>query len=260
MPASPSPGAEPGPDEARAVAARALPLLDLTDLSDTCSDGAVEALCRRALDPVPVAAVCVWPQFVRQAARTLQGTPVRIATVINFPAGAEDVERAVEDTTEALSDGAHEIDLVLPYRALLRGEPEAARAMVEAVRDGVDRGRLLKLILETGALATPAAIEAASRLGLACGADFLKTSTGKGPVSATPEAAAIMLRAIRDGAGGRVVGLKPSGGLRRVADAAAYLDLADTIMGPGWAAPRTLRLGASGLHGVLAAALTGEPA
>ena len=236
-----------------ATARRALALLALTDLGDTCTATQVDALCRDA-GRGGVAAVCVWPQFVHQAARVLAGGPVRIATVINFPAGGADVERATEDTAEALRDGAHEIDLVLPYRAFLRGDTDTARIMVEAVREACP-GTALKVILETGELQSGEAVAAASRLALAAGADFLKTSTGKSPISATPEAAETMLCAIREAGRG---GLKVSGGLRTLADAATYLALADRIMGSDWAGPATFRLGASSLFGVLMAAATRE--
>jgi deoxyribose-phosphate aldolase len=238
-------------------ATRALRSLDLTDLTDTCTDQAIDALCKKALDPRgPVAAVCVWPQFVKRAQANLKGSPVRIATVVNFPAGGEDVSRVVDDTQEALSDGANEIDLVLPYKALRRGDIAVATEMVEAVRDLVDGDRLLKVILETGELQDPKLIEAASRIAIEAGADFIKTSTGKTPLSATPEAAEIMLNAIK--ASGRPVGLKPSGGIRTVEDAKTYLDLADRIMGQGWATPKTFRIGASSVYDTLIAAIEGK--
>jgi deoxyribose-phosphate aldolase len=233
--------------EAGAVARRALPLLDLTDLGESCTETKIDALCRDAKTG-RVAAICVWPRFITQGARALAGTGIRIATVINFPAGGEDCARATDDTAEALRDGADEIDLVLPYRALLRGDAAVARDMVEAVRD-VCCSATLKVILETGELADPERIRAASRIALEAGADFLKTSTGKSPVSATPEAAEVMLDALR--ASGRAAGLKVSGGLRSVADAATYLALADRVMGPDWASPKTFRLGASSLFGAL---------
>ncbi|ANY79777.1 deoxyribose-phosphate aldolase [Microvirga ossetica] len=239
------------------IAVRALRSLDLTDLNETCSDQAIDALCKKALDPRgPVAAVCVWPQFVKRAQANLKGSPVRIATVVNFPAGGEDVSRVTDDTQEALSDGANEIDLVLPYNALRRGDRAVAVEMVEAVRDLVDGDRLLKVILETGELQDPKLIDAASRIAIEAGADFIKTSTGKTPVSATPEAAEIMLDAIK--ASGRPVGLKPSGGIRTLADAKIYLDLADRIMGPGWATPKTFRIGASSVYDALIAAIEGR--
>jgi deoxyribose-phosphate aldolase len=233
--------------EAGAVARRALPLLDLTDLGETCTETKIDALCRDAKRG-GVAAICVWPRFVEQGARALAGTGIRVATVINFPAGGEDCARATDDTAEALRDGANEIDLVLPYRALLRGDAALARDMVEAVRDTCGAA-ILKVILETGELADPTRIRDASRLALEAGADFLKTSTGKSPVSATPDAAEAMLTEIR--ASGRPAGLKVSGGLRSVADAATYLALADRVMGPGWITQKTFRLGASSLFETL---------
>jgi len=239
------------------LAQRALRCLDLTDLTDTCTDQAIDALCARAQDPHgPVAAVCIWPQFVARAREALRGSPVRIATVVNFPAGGEDVDRVTDDVREALSDGANEIDLVLPYEALRRGDKAVASEMVEAVREVVDQGRTLKVILETGMLMEPALIEEASRLAIEAGADFIKTSTGKTPVSATPEAAEIMLNVIK--ASGRPVGLKPSGGIRTVADAGIYLGLADRIMGPDWATPKTFRIGASSVFEALIAAIEGR--
>ncbi|MBA9065996.1 deoxyribose-phosphate aldolase [Methylobacterium sp. 092160098-2] len=233
--------------EAGAVARRALPLLDLTDLGETCTEPRIDALCRDAKRG-GVAAICVWPRFIEQGARALAGTGIRIATVINFPDGGEDCARATDDTAEALRDGADEIDLVLPYRALLRGEAAIARDMVEAVRDTCGSA-ILKVILETGELADPDRIREASRIALEAGADFLKTSTGKSAVSATPEAAEAMLDEIR--ASGRPAGLKVSGGLRSIADAATYLALADRLMGPAWVNPKTFRLGASSLFAAL---------
>ncbi|MBM1171423.1 deoxyribose-phosphate aldolase [Microvirga arabica] len=239
------------------IAVRALRSLDLTDLTDTCTDQAIDALCKKALDPRgPVAAVCVWPQFVKRAQENLKGSSVRIATVVNFPAGGEDVSRVADDTQEALSDGAHEIDLVLPYNAVRRADLGAAKEMVDAVRELVDGDRLLKVILETGELKDPKLIETASLIAIESNADFIKTSTGKTPVSATPEAAEIMLRAIK--ASSRPVGIKPSGGIRTLDDAKIYLDLADRIMGPGWATPRTFRIGASSVYDALIAATEGR--
>ena len=148
-----------------AIARRALRCLDLTDLTETCSDHGHRRLCAKATDPHgPVAAVCVWPQFVGRAREALKGSPVRIATVVNFPAGGEDVERASSTTcNEALGDGANEIDLVLPYEAVRRGDLAVAPRMVAAVRDVVDQGRLLKVILETGELVAAGADREASR-------------------------------------------------------------------------------------------------
>lgn len=229
-----------------AFARRAIALLDLTDLSNGLDEGGVERLCARAVTPLgPVAAVCLWAGFVPQARRLLRGAPVRIATVVNFPAGEDDVMRAADEARYALLDGADEIDVVLPWRALAAGRQEVVGALLGAVRAVVPPAKMLKTILETGELKTPALVRAAARIAIGTGADIIKTSTGKTAVSATPEAVRLMLEEIR--ASGRPVGLKPSGGIRTADDARAYLALADEIMGPGWATPATFRFGASGL-------------
>ena len=229
-----------------AFARRAIALLDLTDLSNGLDEAGVERLCARAVTPLgPVAAVCLWAGFVPQARRLLRGTPVRIATVVNFPAGEDDVMRAADEARYALLDGADEIDVVLPWRSLIAGRQEVVGALLGAVRAVVPPGKTLKTILETGELKTPALIRAAARIAIGTGADIIKTSTGKTEVSATPEAVRLMLEEIR--ASGRQVGLKPSGGIRTADDARAYLALADEIMGEGWARPETFRFGASGL-------------
>ena len=239
----------------RLTAARALQCLDLTELGDACAPQHISRLLARAKTPYGnVAAVCVWPQFVSQAMEMLRGSSIPVATVINFPAGGEDVERAVEDTVEALRDGAREIDLVAPYRAMLRGDERAMREMIGAVRDHVPAGCLLKVILETGELREPATIRRACEIAIEADAHFLKTSTGKTSVSATPESARILMEAIRDSA--KPVGFKASGGIRTLAGAQTYLSLADEIMGPDWAGPRTFRIGASALLDELLAALS----
>jgi len=235
------------------LARRALALLDLTDLSNGLDEAGVEKLCARAVTPAgPVAAVCLWAGFVPQARRLLKGAPVKVATVVNFPAGEDDVMRAADEARYALLDGADEIDLVLPWRALAAGRREVVGALPGAVRASVLPPRTLKTTLETGELKTPNLIREAARIAIGTGADFIKTSTGKTATSATPEAVAIMLDEIA--ASGRRVGIKPSGGIRTLADARAYLDLADQKMGPDWATPDTFRFGASGLIDVLLAA------
>lgn len=237
------------------LALRALRLLDLTDLSDQANETGTLQLCARAVAaPGPVAAICIWPQFLKLARQTLKASPVRIATVINFPAGNSNCSLIGSDITEAIADGADEIDLVLPWRAFLAGDAEITREMVAEAR-GSCGDKTLKVILETGEYPDQLAVRAASELAIAAGADFIKTSTGKTKTSATPAAARTMLEAIK--ASGRPVGLKPSGGLRTLADARAYLDLADEIMGPGWATPETFRFGASGLYGVLVDIIAG---
>jgi deoxyribose-phosphate aldolase len=248
-----------GIDESRRrTARRALASLDLTELGEDCLPGHVTKLLTKAeTRHGNVAAVCVWPQFVSMAAEALRNGAVAVATVINFPGGDEDVERAVADAREALRDGADEIDLVMPYRAFLRGDERLVRDMISGVRDCIPARRLLKVILETGALGETAIVRRASEIAIEAGAHFLKTSTGKTAVSATPQAARTMLGVIRESA--RPVGFKAAGGIRTLADAATYLALADEIMGPDWAGPSTFRIGASGLLDALLAELDKAP-
>jgi len=249
-------------DDARAatrdadVARRALPLLDLTSLNEDDTPERIAVLCAEALTPAgPVAAVCVYGRFVAQCAAALAGTPVRIATVANFPAGALDPEGTRAQTARAAADGAQEVDVVLPYAAYAAGDRAAALAVVDAARAEAPR---LKVILETGRLRDPALIRAAAADALAHGADFVKTSTGKVSPAATPEAAEAMLLAVRDAGGDR--GFKAAGGIRTTADAATYLALADRVLGPGYATPERFRFGASSLLADLLAALGHRPA
>lgn len=244
------------PIDAKAVAARVLPLIDLTDLGDAATEAGAHDLCSRATGPAGrVAAVCLWPRFVALAGRDLAGSGVRVATVVNFPTGGDDTRAVEAETATAVADGADEIDLVMPWRAFLAGRPGFAETQIVRVRRLCPAPVRLKVILETGELADPAAIRAAADLALGAGADFIKTSTGKVAVNATPEAAAIMLEAIR--ACGRPAGFKAAGGIRTVAEAAVYLDLADRILGPARVSPETFRFGASALLGDVLAALGG---
>ncbi len=238
-------------DTARA----SLLLLDLTRLDDEDDEVVIDALCRRASQPWGhAAAVCVWPRFVERCRTLLAGTGVRVATVANFPHGGDDIAAAVEEVRGAIARGAQEVDLVMPYHAWLAGERGAAREMVAAARDAC-ADATLKVILETGRLRERAHIVAASRDAIAAGADFIKTSTGKIEVSATPEAAAAMLHAIREA--NRPVGFKAAGGIRTLAQARVYLDLAEDMMGPDWIAPQTFRFGASALLDAIVACLAG---
>lgn len=241
------------------TARQALACLDLTSLADghdrAGGEAEIEALCRGAIGPAWrqgfTAAVCVWP---RQAAlaRSLLPPAIRVAAVANFPDGSADVERAVRDTVQIAEAGAQEVDVVMPYRDFA-----AAPALLAAVRRACE-GMTLKVILETGELADDARIREAARIALDAGADFLKTSTGKRPVAATPAAARLLLTAIADdpAARGRV-GFKPAGGIRTVADAARYLQLTAELLGADAVTPARCRLGASGLLADIEAVLSG---
>lgn len=227
-----------------AAAARALPLIDLTSLSGSETAAEIERLCRRALAH-GTAAVCIYPRHLPLARGLLAGSPVRLATVANFPAGGDDILAAAEETAAAVAAGADEVDVVAPIAAIREGDIGLVGELVEACRAAAGSGTTLKLILETGVLAEPDRIAAAARAAVMAGVDFLKTSTGKARVGATLEAAAVLLAVCAE-AGGRV-GFKAAGGIRATADAAGYLQLADAILGPAWASPATFRLGASGL-------------
>lgn len=226
-----------------AAARLAISLLDLTDLADDATAADADELCDRAA-AAEVAAVCVWPDFVARCGDRLAGTGVRVATVVNFPSGDDSVDDVERLTAASIAEGADEIDVVLPYRAWLRGDEERAIGVLGAVRR-IAGERVMKVIIETGMLPDPAAIDRAAHFAIANGADFIKTSTGKTEVSATLESAELVLEAID--MAGRPVGLKVSGGVRTVADAAQYLHLADDVMGAGWATPSTFRFGASAL-------------
>lgn len=233
---------------AHALAARLLPLLDLTSLGEDDTPARIEAMCTRALGSGLPAAVCIYPEHITTARRALGDSAVKVATVVNFPDGGSDAQRVERETRRALAAGADEIDLVLPWAALQGGDPGYARAVVLAARTACGNTHCLKLILETGQL-TPAQIHAASELGIQAGVDFLKTSTGKVAVNATLQAATIMLEVIA-AHGGRC-GFKAAGGIRSLADAALYLDLARDRLGDEWVTPGHFRIGASALYDAL---------
>ncbi|WP_298822116.1 deoxyribose-phosphate aldolase [uncultured Roseibium sp.] len=244
------------------IAARALGLVDLTNLNDDCTAEDITKLCARTVtDHGSVAAVCVWPRFVAQAAKELTGTGVKVATVVNFPAGGEDTEAVIAETRQAIADGADEVDLVMPYKAFVSGRKGFAEEQIIRIRAVIPEGVLLKVILETGEIKDPLLIHAASNLAIAAGADFIKTSTGKVAVNATLEAAEIMLTAIEEARrddGERVIGFKPAGGIKTAEDAAAYLAVADRIMGHNWVSAHTFRFGASGLLDSLISTIEGQ--
>ncbi len=243
----------------REAAQLALRCLDLTSLKDDDSEASIRALAARADTPHGApAALCVYPQWVPVARaglaeRGLQR--VKVATVVNFPRGDASPEAVAQQITQALALGADEIDAVLPWRALAAGDVQAAADLVVRCRKACGAAPL-KLILETGELREPALIRRASEIALAGGADFIKTSTGKVPVNATPEAVAVMLEAI--GADGLRAGLKVAGGVSSIDDVLRYVALAADTYGIDRLSPATLRFGASSLLPVLLAELDGQ--
>ncbi|SDG65789.1 deoxyribose-phosphate aldolase [Vibrio xiamenensis] len=234
----------------KAAALRALKLMDLTTLNDDDTDAKVIQLCHDAKTAVGnTAAICIYPRFIPIAKKTLreQGTPdVRIATVTNFPHGNDDIEIAVAETKAAVAYGADEVDVVFPYRALIAGDDKVGFELVKQCKQACG-DILLKVIIETGELKEQALIKKASQIAIEAGADFIKTSTGKVPVNATPECARMMLEVIRDLNVADKVGFKPAGGVRTAEDAAQYLAMADEILGDNWVDARHYRFGASSL-------------
>ena len=248
----------PDLSDLEATARAALACLDLTSLADghdvAGGEAEIEALCAKAIGAPgrgATAAVCVWPRLAAFARARLPAH-IAVAAVANFPDGSSDIARAVRDTRAIVDAGAQEVDVVLPYRELA-----AAPALLAAVRRACD-GLVLKVILETGEMADAASIDTACRIALDAGADFLKTSTGKRPISATPAAAERLLAAIAGDAAARSrVGFKPAGGIRTVADAVLYIGLTAQALGADAVNPRRFRIGASGLLTDIEAVLAG---
>ncbi|MBO0903221.1 deoxyribose-phosphate aldolase [Jiella sp. MQZ13P-4] len=234
---------------AKALIAR----LDLTNLAEDCSEADVAALCDRAETPAgPVAAICIWPEFVAFARRELSAR-IKVATVVNFPMGGADVDATLAETRQAVADGADEIDLVVAYDRV-ESDPGFVEAQVRTIKAHCGHAKL-KTILETGRLFDEAAIRTACHAAIAGGADFLKTSTGKVEVNATPASARMLLEEIAKAGG--TVGCKPAGGIRTFEDADGYMRLAETICGSDYPSPDRFRLGASGVLADLLAVAAG---
>lgn len=239
-----------------ALARLALACLDLTELGDACTAADVTALCAKAQGHLPggtnvasalppVAAVCVWPTFVAQARAALPDH-IRVAAVVNFPSGDESVDVVCAQVQRIRDGGGQEVDCVLPHRAWMAGERDAARTLVRAVR-AASQGLTLKLILESGAFADQALLRAACDMALEEGVDFLKTSTGKIPQGASLDAAEVLLSAAVAHPASERLGFKPSGGIRTVGDVRAYAAAAQRHLGDAALVPARFRIGASGL-------------
>ena len=230
------------------IAAQAVALMDLTTLNDTDTAQTIEDLIASIQPKLGVpAAVCVYSQFVSDAKLALAERAlkqVKVATVTNFPTGEQPLEQVINETLFAIERGADEIDLVIPYKALIAGDKEKVLTYVKSSKDACGNKAVLKVIIESGEL-TDELITKASQLAIDGGADFVKTSTGKVAVNATLAATEIILTAIK--ASGKNVGFKAAGGVRTVADAAQYLALAESIMGEAYIKPKLFRFGASGL-------------
>ncbi len=227
----------------------ALQLMDLTSLNDDDTAEKIIALCNKAKSPAGnTAAVCVYPRFVPIAKKTLRElglNDVTVATVTNFPAGDDDIDIAVSETRAAIAYGADEVDVVFPYKALMDGNADVGHELVSRCKEACG-DKMLKVIIESGELGDPALIRRASEISIDAGADFIKTSTGKVSINATPESARIMLQVIAD-SGKTNVGFKPAGGIRTAEDAAEHLAIAEEILGKDWISRDHYRFGASSL-------------
>jgi deoxyribose-phosphate aldolase len=234
----------------------AIRMVDLTTLEGADTPGKVRALCAKARQPdpsdptcPPVAAICVYPSMVATAATELAGTGIHLASVATaFPSGQAPLAVKLEDTRAAVADGADEIDMVINRGAFLAGRYREVYDEIVAVKQACGDAHL-KVILETGELATYDNVRRASWLAMLAGADFIKTSTGKVTPAATPAVTLIMLEAVRDfyAATGRRVGVKPAGGIRTSKDAISYLVIVNETAGEEWLDPRWFRFGASTL-------------
>ncbi|MEV4365397.1 deoxyribose-phosphate aldolase, partial [Nonomuraea sp. NPDC049625] len=231
----------------------AISMVDLTTLEGADTAGKVRAMCTKAVHPGggagPVAAVCVYPDLVEVAVGALAGTGVKVASVATaFPSGRSSLEVKVSDTALAVAAGADEIDMVIDRGAFLSGRYLKVWEDIVAVKAACG-GAHLKVILETGELATYDNVRRASWLAMLAGADFIKTSTGKVAPAATLPVTLIMLEAVRDfrEVTGRQVGVKPAGGIRTTKDAIKNLVLVHETAGDDWLSPQWFRLGASSL-------------
>ncbi|MCG5220150.1 deoxyribose-phosphate aldolase [Streptosporangium sp. KLBMP 9127] len=234
----------------------AISMVDLTTLEGADTPGKVRAMCAKAVRPDPgepsvprVAAVCVYPDLVACAASALSGSGVKVASVATgFPSGRTSLEVKTADTALAVAAGADEIDMVIDRGAFLAGDLARVFEEIVAVKQAAGDAHL-KVILETGELATYDNVRRASWLAMLAGADFIKTSTGKVSPAATPPVTLIMLEAVRDfrAATGRMVGVKAAGGIRTTKDAIKYLVLVNETAGEDWLDPAWFRIGASSL-------------
>ena len=224
--------------------AHILSVIDLTSLNDAQDDD-ITSLCAKAQSRHgAVAAVCSWPGFAGDMTAALKDSEIPVAVVVNFPSGEGALNAVRHEACDAVAAGARELDLVWPYRAWLAGHRKQATNLVDTVKAACGDAKL-KVILESGVFGSSADLAQASREAIVAGADMLKTSTGKIPQGASLSASRVMLGAIRQS--GRPVGFKASGGIRSVADAEAYLSLAEEIMGDDWPTAERFRIGASRL-------------
>jgi deoxyribose-phosphate aldolase len=233
-----------------------LSMIDLTTLEGQDTPGKVQQLCQKAIhlhDAMPglphVAAVCVYPTMVGVARKVLGDRDINIASVATaFPSGQAPLSVKLDDTRMAVAAGANEIDMVISRGEFLAGNYGLVFDEILAVKEACGDAHL-KVILETGELGTLDRVRQASELAMHAGADFIKTSTGKIQPAATMQVTLVMLQAIRDYyyATGRMVGMKPAGGISQAKLAVHYLVMLRETLGNAWMTPAWFRFGASSL-------------
>ena len=234
----------------------AVRMMDLTTLEGSDTPGKVAALCSKAVRPDPgdrgvpsVAAVCIYPNLVPTAVARLRGTTVKVASVATaFPSGQAPLELKVAEVRDVIAMGADEVDMVIDRGAFLSGRYVKVFDEIVKVKEACGETHL-KVILETGELGTYDNVRRASLLAMAAGADFIKTSTGKIQPAATLPVTLCMLEAIRDvhEETGRMVGMKPAGGIRAAKQAIQYLVVLHETLGMQWLTPDLFRFGAATL-------------
>jgi len=233
-----------------------LNMIDLTTLEGKDTEGKVKQMCFKAAhlhDIIPglptVAAVCVYPTMVKTAKDALKGTGVKVASVSTaFPSGQSTREVKIADTKFAVENGADEIDMVISRGEFLKGNYEYVFDEIVAIKAACGPARL-KVIFETGELSTLDNVRKASDIAMYAGADFIKTSTGKISPAATMPVTLVMLEAIRDYyyKTGRMVGMKPAGGISTSKAALHYLVMVKETLGGAWLNNEWFRFGASSL-------------
>ena len=234
----------------------ALSMIDLTTLEGKDTPGKVKQMCYKAAhlhDQYPdlptVAAVCVYPSMVKTAKEALKGSNIQIASVATaFPSGQSTLEIKLNDTKFAVDQGATEIDMVISRGKFLSGDYNFVFDEICAIKEACGKARL-KVILETGELVTLENVRKASDLAIHAGADFIKTSTGKIQPAATMQVTFVMLMAIKDhfNATGKMVGMKPAGGISTAKLALHNLVMVKEVLGPKWLNNGWFRFGASSL-------------
>lgn len=235
-----------------------LNMIDLTTLEGKDTEGKVKQLCYKAqhlADDIPdlptVAAVCVYPSFVKTAKRHLQGSSVKVASVSTaFPAGQAPLSVKIEDTQYALDNGADEVDMVINRGAFLKGEFQQVYEEIVTIKEVTNKyNARLKVILETGELSTLDNVRRASEIAILAGADFIKTSTGKVQPASTLPVTYVMLQAIREyyDKTGIMVGMKPAGGISNAKTSLQYLIMVKEVLGEEWLTNQWFRFGASSL-------------